>query len=38
MVILQEKYMYAVFAVVAGVVLAAIAFVSYKVGIFILGM
>ena len=34
----QEKYMYAVFAVVAGVVLAAIAFVSYKVGIFILGM
>ena len=34
----QEKYMYAVFAVVAGVVLAALAFVSYKVGIFILGM
>lgn len=34
----QEKYMYAAFAVGAGVVLAVIAFISYKIGIFILGM
>ena len=32
-----EKYMYAVFMVGAGVLLAVIAFVSYKIGIFILG-
>lgn len=32
-----EKYMYAAFMVGAGVVLAVIAFVSYKIGIFILG-
>lgn len=32
-----EKYMYAVFMVGAGVILAVIAFVSYKIGIFILG-
>ena len=31
-----EKYMYAVFMVGAGVLLAVIAFVSYKIGIFIL--
>lgn len=34
----QEKYMYVVFAVIAGIILAVIAFISYKVGIFILGM
>lgn len=32
-----EKYMYAAFMVGAGVLLAVIAFVSYKIGIFILG-
>ena len=32
-----EKYMYAAFMVGAGVILAVIAFVSYKIGIFILG-
>lgn len=32
-----EKYMYAVFMVGAGIILAVIAFVSYKIGIFILG-
>ena len=32
-----EKYMYAAFMVGAGVVIAVIAFVSYKIGLFILG-
>lgn len=32
-----EKYMYAAFMVGAGVILAVIVFVSYKIGIFILG-
>lgn len=35
---ITEKYMYAVFAVGAGVILAVIAFLSYKIGVFILGM
>lgn len=32
-----EKYMYAAFMVGAGIVIAVIAFVSYKIGLFILG-